>query len=323
MKKWLGLIVVLMILVGCGNNENEEASIRVMLDWTPNTNHTGLYVAQDQGYFEEEGLSVELMIPGQTSSVQSVATNQVEVGVASQQAITIARSEALPVVSILAIMQHNTSAFVVPSETGIDTPRDFEGLTYGGWGEPIERAMLEALMSEAGGDVDEVEILNIGMSDFFVALEREIDFGWMYVGWTGIEAERRGINLDQFWLTDYDEELDNYSPLIFTNETYLSEHPDVLERFVRAVSKGYTYSIENPEAAAEILLDAEPDLEEDLVYPSQAFLSQYYQKDAEVFGIQEESRWETFAQWLYRADIIDEVPNSNDSFTNQFIEQED
>ena len=141
MKKIVWAIILTIFLTACGNSdgENNQADekqeleeVTVVLDWTPNTNHTGLYVAADKGYFEEEGLDVEIILPGEAGADQLVASGQAEFAVSYQESITEARIQDIPIVSIAAVIQHNTSGFASLEDKNITTPKDFEGKSYGG-----------------------------------------------------------------------------------------------------------------------------------------------------------------------------------------------
>src|SRR5699024_1594683 len=127
-------------------------------------------------------------------------------------------------------------------EAGITSPEDFEGKTYGGWGAPVEKAVISSLMKQEEADVDEVNIVNMGNSDFFTAIERDIDFAWIYYGWTGVEAELRGQELNMIYLRDYSEKLDYYTPVITTNESMIADDPETVRKFMAAVSKGYMFA---------------------------------------------------------------------------------
>lgn len=208
MKKWIAAICSLLLLSGCAGNgtDNQTGSkdadskqdlkkVTVVLDWTPNTNHTGLYAAKDKGYFKEEGLDVEIIMPGEAGSDQLTASGKADFGVSYQESITEARVQGVPLVSIAAVIQHNTSGFASPAEKNIKSPKDFEGKTYGGWGAPVEKSVIDSLMKKENADVDKVSIVNMGNADFFTAVKRDIDFAWIYYGWTGVEAELRGKRL--------------------------------------------------------------------------------------------------------------------------------
>ena len=212
------LSLSLMFVGGCSDQQDSGTNLEkvtVLLDWTPNTNYTGVYVAQKLGYYEEEGLDVEVNQPGEGHSSIVLPAR---FGFSYQEDMTIARTQGLPVKAIAAVIQHNTSGFASPVEKGIKSPKDFEGKKYGGWGSPAEEAMLKALMDKAGADFNKLEMINIGTADFFTSVQKDVDFEWIYWGWTGIESEIRGIPLNFIKLRDYHEALDFYSPILIASE---------------------------------------------------------------------------------------------------------
>src|SRR5699024_6946124 len=261
------------LLVGCSNSvsnndedkqsgkENNQSDslekVSFVLDWTPNTNHTGMHVAQAEGFFEAEGLDVEILLPGEVGSTQLVATGNADFGVSYQEGLMMARSEGMPIVSIAAVIQNNTAGYASPAELDITEPKDFEGKVYGAAGSDIERAVMETIMKENGADIDKVEFTNIGDADYFVAIEREIDFSLVFQGWTGVEGEIRDQDLNMVYLKDFSDALNFYTPILATSESLIEEDPELVEKFVRAATKGYEFAIEQPEEAATILLDAE------------------------------------------------------------------
>lgn len=293
--------------------------VSVVLDWTPNTNHTGLYVAKAEGYFEEEGLDVEIIMPGEAGADQLVASGKAEFGVSYQESITEARVQDIPIVSIAAVIQHNTSGFASPKEKNITSPKDFAGKTYGGWGAPLEKAVLNSLMRVENEDVENVKMISMGDTDFFTAVKRDIDFAWIYYGWTGVEAELRNEEINIVYLTDYSEKLDYYTPVLATNETMIAEDPETIKLFLTAVSKGYELAINDPEKAAEILIEAVPDLDSDLVRASQQWLASKYQDDAPRWGEQKLSVWENYANWMYENELLEKELDSEQAFTNEFL----
>ncbi len=179
------------MLSACGNNSEESEDlkdIKFVLDWTPNTNHTGIYVAKEKGYFKEQGLDVEIIMPGEASADQLIASGQADFGISYQEGITEARIQDVPIVSIAAIIQHNTSGFASPKDKGITSPKDFEGKKYGGWGAPLEKAVLSSLMQQEGADVDKVEIVNIGDADFLQLLSAMLTLPGSIMG--GLELKQ-------------------------------------------------------------------------------------------------------------------------------------
>ncbi|UOQ47015.1 ABC transporter substrate-binding protein [Gracilibacillus caseinilyticus] len=323
MKKIIfAALSVCLVLVGCGEEDSSSEKmedVTLVLDWTPNTNHTGLYVAQSKGYFEEQGMNVEIVMPGEAGADQTVASGKAEFGISYQESVTEARVQDIPLVSIAAVIQHNTSGFASPVDKGITSPADFAGKTYGGWGAPVESAVIDSLMKQEGASVEDVDIVNMGNTDFFTAVERDIDFAWIYYGWTGIEAELRGKELNMLYLTDYSENLDYYTPVITTNENMIEENPETIKKFVVAVSKGYQFATDNPDEAADILIEEVPDLDEELVYASQKWLSPKYQDDADRWGEQSQEVWQNYADFMYENDLLDRELDAEAAFTNEFL----
>jgi len=325
MKKWLFILfAALLTLVGCSDKGDKQAAdklkkVSVVLDWTPNTNHTGLYVAKKLGYFEEQGLDVDIIMPGEAGADQLVASGKADFGVSYQEGITQARVQDVPLVSIAAIIQHNTSGFASIASKGIKSPKDFEGKTYGGWGAPLEQAVLQSLMQTENADINKLDIVNAGDLDFFTMMEKDIDFAWIYYAWTGIEAELRGEKINMLYLTDYSDQLDYYTPVLATNEKMIQDNPDVVKAFVAAASKGYEYAIENPSEAADILIEAAPDLDKALVHKSQEWLANKYQDDAKQWGEQKLSVWENYAKWMLSNQVLEGEFDAKKAFTNDFL----
>jgi len=335
MKKTLSMILftIMLVLTACGEGQQVPKQptgktagglekVQLMLDYTPNTNHTGLYVAQELGYFAEEGLEVEIIAPAQSGTTASVATNNIQFGISVQENITLARVAGLPVVSLAAIIQHNTSGFASPVEKNITTPKDFEGKIYGGWGSPIEQATIHSIMKADDADFNQLSIINMGDAEFFSAVKRDIDFAWIYYAWTGIEAELRNEQLNMIYLQDYDQALDFYTPVVITNETMINENSEQVHKFMRAVKKGYEFAIEKPEEAADLLLKAVPDLNPELVKASQKWLATRYQDDASYWGEQKLSVWQGYADWMFEHGFLEAELDAEKAFTNQFISGE-
>jgi ABC-type nitrate/sulfonate/bicarbonate transport system substrate-binding protein len=331
MRKMVVLVVISMLvafgLSGCHSQEQSETpdltKVTVVLDWFPNTNHTGLYVARDLGYYEKEGLAVEIIQPSEGGASQLIAAGQGDFGISYQEEVTVARSQNLPVVAIAAVIQHNTSGFASPVSKDIKTPRDFEGKTYGGWGSPAEEAIIKAVMDQEGADFSQVNILNIGSSDFFTSIERDVDFAMIYWGWTGIEAQLRNVDLNFIKMRDKHPALDFYTPVIIASEDKIKENPQLIEKFMQATARGYQYAIDNPEEAAEILLNTVPELDPELVTASQVYLAGEYQADAPRWGEMKSSVWKAYADFMFAHQLIEQNIDVEKAFTNQFLPEQE
>ncbi|MFD0767862.1 ABC transporter substrate-binding protein [Bacillus sp. CGMCC 1.60114] len=329
MKKGLKMLLAASLLfsfAGCSAEkkaESKEKKVKVVLDWFPNTNHTGLYVAKTKDYYKKQGLDVEIIQPGDnTSAEQMVASGKADFGVSYQENVTIAREQDVPVVSIGAIIQHNTSAFASLKKDNITSPKAFEGKRYGGWGGPAEEATLKTIMAKQQADYSKVQNVVLGQTDFFKSIGRDADFEWIYYGWDGIEAKRKGIELNTIMLKDLDPALDYYSPVIITSEKHAKQDKDFVKKFMKATTDGYNFAIKEPKEAADILIKDVPDINKELVQESQKWLSTKYQDDAKAWGVQKEEVWSNYMNFLYDNKVIKKKIDVKAAFTNEFLPSE-
>ncbi len=315
------MVGVLTCLVVCTTAAADGEVVRIALDWTPNTNHTGILVARALGFFADEGLAVEVLEPAETASIPLVAAGRSEFGVSMQEYVTMARAQDVPVVSIATLFQHNTSGFAAPSNRHMADPTDFENRRYAGWGSDLESVMIRTVMESVNADFQSVEMINMGMLDFTTAVRRDLaDFYWIFYGWQGIHAELQGIEFDFLPLPELAEVLDYYTPVIITREQMIADRPDVVRRFLAALTRGYVYAATHPAAAAVILLDHAPELDPDLVHASQTWVAEQMSSDLQRWGWQEERVWARFADWALSNGLIERAIDPLAAFTNAFLE---
>ena len=330
-KKSVSLIttslLTLGLITGCTNKDNKKEDnsglekVTVVLDWTPNTNHTGLYVALDKGYYKEQGLDVEIVQPSDGNATTIVATNKADFGVSYQEDVTYAKTseDPLPIKAISTIIQHNTSGFASPASKNIKTVKDFENKTYGGWGSESEKATLNAVMTNNDADFDTVKILDVGEDDFFTATKKEIDIFNVFEGWTGVEAKLRGEEINFIATKDLDKRLDYYTPLLITNDKIINENPELAKKFLAATSKGYEDCVNNPEESAKILLKYAPEINEELAIESQKFLADKYIDDAPRWGEMKDSVWNNYTDFMMEYKLINKDMKASDAYTNEFL----
>ncbi len=316
------LLVIALVATACGSAADEELiPVKFMLDWVPNTNHTGIFVAEANGYFEDAGLAVEIIQPGEVYAEAAVASGAVDFGISFQEQITLARADDIPIVSIAAVLQHNTSGFASAAALNVASPADFEGLIYGSFSSPFEAPTLEVLMGCAGGDFSQLVIQDIGWSDSLVLIaEDQIDMAWIFYGWQGFQAEQQGVEINVVMMEDYFDCIpDYYTPVVIASEDTIANRPEIASAVVEAISRGYEFAVENPGEAADLLLAAVPELDAELVRASQDWLSRYYQADAPRWGEQKESVWQDYTDWMVEYGILAEPISAADAFTNEFL----
>jgi ABC-type nitrate/sulfonate/bicarbonate transport system substrate-binding protein len=297
------------------------------LDWTPNTNHTGIYVALAKGWYRDQGIDLQLLPYSSSINPDTlVSTGKADVGISSTESIVADYAVGQPVVSIAAILQHNTSALVARADSGITSPRDLDGKTYGGFGAPYEAAVVSAIIKHDGGKGNFKNVtLNI---DPIEALKsKQVDFVWIFQGWEGIQAQREGLKLNEFYITDNGIP-DYYTPTIITGPSEIQQKAALLKNFMAATARGYEFARTNAKESAQILLDQNKGVFPDpgLVFASQDYLSPRYADPGRQWGLQDAAAWHGYPTFMFKAGAIQDAAgkaiksiNYDQLYTNQFL----
>lgn len=329
-KRILAILLAAALLVafaGCQAGKGDgKTKITLCLDWTPNTNHTGFYVAQEKGYFEEAGIELTIVQPPENGAAAMCAAGQAQFAIDAQDTLApaFARSEPLAVTAIAALIQHNTSGIISRKGEGMDTPKGLEGKTYATWDNPTEQAILTNIMAADGGDFSKVNLIPNKISDEAGALREKLtDAIWVYYAWGGIATELSGLDFDYFNLKDENNLFDYYTPILIGNNDYLEKNPQQVTAFLNAVKKGYAYAIANPEEAAQILIagDTTGSLKdsEQLVLASQKWLADHYIADAQQWGYIAPERWDRFYTWLSDNNLVEQPLPAGTGYTNEYL----
>ena len=296
--------------------------ITFVLDWTPNTNHTGLYVAKEKGYFEKEGLDVEIVQPPEDGADALVASGKAQFGVSFQDSMApgVAGDNALPNTAVAALIQHNTSGIISRKGEGMERPKGLEGKKYATWDAPIEKAMMQNVVEKDGGDFSKVELIPSTVTDEVSALKsKSVDAIWIFYAWAGVATEVADLETDYFAFKDINPVFDYYTPLVIANNDFLEEKPDTAKAFLQALKQGYEDAIADPDEAASILLEASPELDEELVKASQEYLKDQYKADVKQWGYIDPARWNAFYGWLNENGLSEAELPENAGFSNDYL----
>ena len=327
--------VMAVAVAACGSTEKKNDTegteqqdgkglekVTFVLDWTPNTNHTGLYVAQEKGYFEEAGLEVEIVQPPEDGAEVLVASGKAQFGISFQDTMASALigEDALPITAVAAVLQHNTSGIISRAGEGMDSPKGMEGHSYATWNTPIEIATLKKVVTDDGGDFSKVELIPSTVTDEVSALKtNSVDSIWIFYGWAGVKMELEGLATDYFAFADIDPVFDYYTPVVIAGNQFLEEKPETAKAFLKALRKGYEFAIENPEEAADILCKEAPELDKELVVASQNYLKDQYQAEAEYWGYIDAERWNNFYNWINENELVEGTLPLNQGFSNDYL----
>lgn len=332
MKKFLSLFLIFIFITSftsctqTADNKKNLTPITICLDWTPNTNHTGLYVAKEKGYYEEAGLDVTIVQPPEDGASLMCASGQADFAIDFQDylAPVFASDNPMNVTAVAAVLNHNTSGIISRKGEGLNRPKGLEGKTYSTWNLPVEQAMIKNVMQSDGGDFSKVTLVPNNISNEALALKaKQTDAIWIYYAWSGINAEISGVEFDYWNFADINPVFDYYTPVIIANNDFLNKNPDVSKKFLAATKKGYEYAISNPEKAADILIksDETGSLKDsrNLVVASQKWIADKYIDDAPSWGYIDSQRWNDFYTWLWENKLITKEIPQNFGFTNKFL----
>ena len=322
MKKNIFFIMLMITIavgfIGCRKN---DGTVRVLLDWTPNTNHTGLFVALDKGWFAEEGLKVTITQPPEDNALVLLASGKAEFAINFQDWLgpAIAKErDALPITTVAAIINHNTSGIMSLKSAGIQRPADLSGKRYATWDMPVVTAIIRHIVENDGGNFNSIRMIPNFAADAVSALQTDVDAIWIYRAWDGIAAEIAGVDFNYIDLGAFDSKLDYYTPVIVTNTAWAAANPEIAKKFLSAASRGYYFSIEYPLEAAEILLRYAPELDRQLVIQSQEYLKTRYRGSANRWGEIDPQRWGGFYHWMYEQGLLEKNIGSG-GFTNEYL----
>ena len=305
-------------------------AVRLALDWTPNTDHTGFYVAQAKGWYRDAAIDLKILPYGSTAPETLMASGAADCGISFQDYLTFAVASGVKIKSVMAILQHDASAIAVLASSGITRPRQLDGKTYAGFGGPSEEPMLRAVIKADGGKGD-FKFVTLDSAAYEALYNKTADFTIPFTAWEGVEAVERGIDLRYFQFSDYGFP-DFYQVVLACSDDFLAAHPDVARRFLAATVKGFQYAATNPDDAAAILIAQNPgvfDANTKLPLDSARFLAQstYYVDASGAVGRQTLEQWTGFSKFLYDQGLLTDKdgkpltapPDYSALFTNDYL----
>jgi len=333
----VSLLALLPLLAACapagGSTSPGTAAltpVSLALDWTPNTNHTGIYVAMQQGYYKQQGIALTLTpYSSQIAPEQLVTTGKADFAISFPESVTTLRAQGQPLVSVAAIIQSNTSALISLKGHGLDSVASLAGKRYAGFGAPYEQPVISQVLSCGGATSSSFQNITTSLDPVEALKSGQFDFAWVYEGWEVIQAQREGLAVNVFPLVDYCMP-DYSSPVIVTSQSAIQQHPDVIRRFLAATAEGYTYAIQHPKDAANALIAGAPKGTFDdtgLVYASQNYLSPLYAAGAACWGQQTLAKWTNYPRFMYdhhaivdaNGNPITAPPDYAAAYTNSFL----
>lgn len=321
-----------LALAACGGAKTEGGEegaapetltpVSFVLDYSPNVNHTGIYVAIQKGWFAEEGIEVEIVPVPDDGSDALIGSGGANMGVSYQDYIanSLASANPMPYTAIAAIVQHNTSGIMSRAEDGIISAKGMEDHVYATWNMPIEQATIKQIVEADGGNYSKVQMVPYTVDDEVAGLRANMfDTVWVYEWWAVQNAKLQDYPVNYFSFADMDPVFDYYTPVIAVNDAFAAENPELVKGFLRAAKRGYEYAAENPAEAATILCEAVPELDADLIQMAQEFISPEYISDASAWGEIDPARWAAFYQWLNDEGLVENQLDVNAGYSLDYL----
>ncbi|HET8758620.1 MAG TPA: ABC transporter substrate-binding protein [Solirubrobacteraceae bacterium] len=306
----LGLLicVAFLALAGCGgasggtDRPNEEASL--LLDFTPNAVHAGIYLATERDYDDAEGVQLEVRAPGaSTDALRLLQAGKVDMAILDIHDLALARERGIDIVGVMALVQRPLAAVLAQPE--IARPRDLEGKRAGVSGLPSDVAVLRSVIEGDGGDPDAVRTTTIGFQAVKALLANRVAAATAFWNVEGVALKTQRPQTREFRVDDYGAP--PYPELVLcVTRTTLDEQRPVLEATVRALRRGYTETQNDPESALSALGDANPDLDRDAASAQLDAVAPAFTAGADYYGQLREDVLEKWAAWDLQFGIVKE-----------------
>ncbi len=319
LKMLLSLSLSLGLLLALGLKGAELKQVVVMLDWLSNPNHVPLFVAEQEGFFEEEGLNVELLIPGNPSDpVKLAAAGRIDIAVTTGMNLIIARAAGLPLAAFGGLIQHPLGGLLALREREIESLEDLEGDRIGYSLEPEEPVLWRAMLGCVGLEPQDYELINVGFNTVAALLASSVEAIGAFRNDERIQVELQGQETAFFPMEEYCIP-DNYQLVVVANEQVINGRPEPLRSFIEALSKGIGLTLYDPNRALDIFFAANPELEDELNLRSFLATLLYFQGSP---CVNDPGRWSELGDFLFSQGLIEQEAKLEELFTAEFLPQE-
>jgi putative hydroxymethylpyrimidine transport system substrate-binding protein len=322
----LTLLILAVALAACGEKSEEggaeRQSFSLTLDFYPNPDHAGIYMAQELGYFEEAGLDLSIAAPSDPAApIKQVAAGRTDLAISYEPEVALARQEGLDVVAVAALVNRPLTSLIWLQKSGIKGVADLRGKTIATAGIPYQDAFLKTILARVDLTTDDVKAVNVGFGllPALIGGSAQAMLGG-YSNVEGVDLRERGkapvvTPVDQLGVPTYDE-------LVFVaNRAKLEEDPEKIRLFLAALERGTEAAVEKPDAATKAITEANPDLEPKLAAAEvEATLPLLAARSGDrPFGYMDPQEWETFAGWMRDNGLLDSLPQASELLDDGYL----
>jgi putative hydroxymethylpyrimidine transport system substrate-binding protein len=298
--------------------------VTLLMDWFPNPDHVGLYMAQDKGFFEEAGVDVQLQPPSNPADpVKLVAAGRVPLGISYQSEVAISAAEGLPVTAVAALIPTALNSLMAVEKSGVKGPQDLKGKKVGTAGLPSDTAYLNALLDDAGIPRDSVKEVNVSSNLLAALISGSVDATiGAYRNIEGVELQHRGLNptilpLPEIGVPNYDELV-----LIANSDKLASDSDlqDTVKAVVAAIGKGTEAAIADPAGAEQVIAKVAKGYKKDLI-KEMIDATVPLLENADGFGHMDPEAWKSYADWMFENKLIKKQVDGSALVTNDYLPQ--
>lgn len=323
----LALALLALPLAACGEKSEdstgaEREPLSLTLDFYPNPDHAGIYMAEKLGYFEDAGLDVAIQAPADPSlPIKQVAAGRADLAISYEPEVMLAREQGLDVVAVAALVNQPLTSMFWLKKSDVKGVASLKGKTVAYAGIPYQEAFLETILERAGLVPDDVKAVNVGFNLIPALLSgsAEAMLGG-FVNVEGIDLRERGKSavvtpVDQLGVPTYDE------LVLVANPRTLEEDPEKFRLFIAALERGTDAAVEAPNAATMAITEANPDLDPKLTAAEvEATLPLLAARlEGQPYGYMDPEAWSEFAGWMRDNGLIETLPTAAELLDNAYL----
>ena len=322
----LAVLAIALALAACGEKSEEgggeQESFNLTLDFYPNPDHAGIYMAQKLGYFEEAGLDVSIDTPSDPAApMKLVAAGRSDLAISYEPEVALAREQGLDVVAVAALVNRPLTSMIWLNKSGIKGVADLEGKTIATAGIPYQDAFLETILARVKLTPDDVKAVNVGFGllPALVGGSAQAMLGG-FLNVEGVDLRERGKGpvvtpVDKLGVPTYDE------LVLVARRPTLEEDPEKFRLFLAALERGTEAAVAQPGAATAAITEANPDLEPKLAAAEvKATLPLLGARvEGQPYGYMDPKEWETFVGWMRDNGLIDSLPRTSELLDNGYL----
>lgn len=299
--------------------------IKLALDWTPNTNHIGFFIAKELGYYKNNGIKIELLDPISDNyyltPAKKVELGKADLALCPTESILSykTKKKKFDMIGIAAIYKEDLSAIAVKKDLKIGSPKKLDNMSYASYNAKYEDKIIQKMIINDGGK-GKIKIAypsKLGIWNTIVS--NKYDSTWIFINWEGIEAANNGIKLNLFKMSDFKIPY-SYSPVVVTSKKYFEKNKKKCKSFLSCSKKGFLFAKSNPTQAIEIFKKFVPKNEKVILEKSLNFSSKYF-GNSEDWGIMDDVVVDNFLKWLHAEGLESKKFTSKDIISNELLKK--